>query len=94
MMNESNESSEEVSLARSYGKKRRVHPLWERIKLTFFQGVVLWLVIPWILITISAYSMFMIFYPEMWVKILVNILLWGYVLLRLTRTLRKRRKFT
>ena len=30
----------------------------------------------------------------MWVKILVNILLWGYVLLRLTRTLRKRRKFT
>ena len=88
------EEQEEVSLHRSYGVTKRVYPLWERIKLTFFQGMILWLFIPWVLISIAAYSMFMIFYPEMWVKILANILLWSFIIFRSTRTLRKRRKFT
>lgn len=95
MANGSGENdSEEVSLYRSYGVKKKVYPLWERIKLTFFQGLLLWLFIPWVLISIAAYSMFMAFYPEMWVKILFNIFLWGFLVLRVSRTLRKRRKFT
>ncbi len=86
--------SEEVSLHRSYGKTKRVYPLWERIKLTFFQGLTIWLVLPWIFVSVTLYVAFMCFYPEIWVKIFANILLWGFLLFRLTRTLRKRRKFT
>ncbi|MBQ2999326.1 MAG: hypothetical protein IJD64_02580 [Clostridia bacterium] len=95
MMNGSDEDeSEEVSLHRSYGKKRKVYPLWERIKLTFFQGLTLWLLIPWLIVALLLYIAFMCFFPELWFKIFVNILLWGFLLFRLTRTLRKRRKFT
>ena len=95
MMNASNEDeSEEVSLHRSYGQTKRVYPLWERIKLTFFQGLTLWLVLPWVFVILTSYIAFMYFYPEMWFKILVSIVLWGLVLFRLTRTLRKRSKFT
>ncbi len=95
MMNGTGEDeSEEVSLHRSYGVTKRVCPLWERIKMTFFQGLALWIIIPFILVMIGSYVMFMCFYPEIWVKILGSVLLWGTVIFRLTRTLRKRRKFT
>ena len=95
MMNGSGEDeSEEVSLHRSYGKTKRVYPLWERIKLTFFQGIAIWLLIPWVFVALTFYFSFMFFFPEMWFKIFVNILLWGFVLFRATRTLRKRQKFT
>ncbi len=58
------EEQEEVSLHRSYGITKRVYPLWERIKLTFFQGLTIWLILPWVCVIIASYVMFLIFFRK------------------------------
>lgn len=85
---------EATPLYRSYGVTRRVHPWREKFRDIVVQITTIFMIGIIVLAISLGFIMFMVFCPELWIKLLVGGLLIFLILLRLTRTLRKRRKFT
>ena len=84
---------ESVPLYRSYGVKRWLRPWQEKIELTFGRVIVLWVLGVLLFAVAMCIIGFYIAFPELWVKVLVSVLVGGWLLFRLTRTLHKRRTF-
>ena len=82
-----------VPLHRSYGVKRRVHPWREKAALTAGRVFVLWVLGTLLYVAGFGLVMFWIYFPEIWLRLLSVILILSIVLIRATRTIRKRRKF-
>ena len=94
-MNEKKNSSyESVPLYRSYGVKRRLRPWQEKIELGFGKIILFWVLGTLLLAAGLAVLNFWIYYPEAWIKVVLGALIGILILLRLTRTVRKRAKFT
>lgn len=80
-------------LYRSYGVKRRLRPWQEKINLTFGRVIVLWMLGVLLFAAATCVVGFFVWFPELWVKVLLGVLAGGFAVFRLTRTLRKRRRF-
>ena len=82
-----------VPLYRSYGVKRRVYPLIEKLETYAVRIIALWVYGVFILVGSVGAIAFFIFFPELWVKLLIGVVAAVFLAVRLTRTLRIRRKF-
>jgi hypothetical protein len=82
-----------VPLHRSYGVKRRLRPWQEKLELGFGKIILFWILGILTFVSSGTVIMFFLYFPEMWIKILL-LLVFGFLLfLRLTRVMRKRGKF-
>ena len=88
------DGQENPPIYRAYGVTRRVRPWAERTKLTFLKFLALWMMSTWCVVILFSLTAFFLYYPEMWVKLLALLLLVILASFLLTRTVRKRRKFT
>lgn len=88
------ESYESVPLYRTYGVKRRLRPWQEKVELGFSKIALFWVLGTLSLAATLAIANFFLYYPEIWVKVLLSAFLVVLLLIRLTRTIRKRAKFT
>ena len=84
---------EDLSLYRSYGVKKRLRPWQEKINLTVGRVAVLWVMGVLLLALTMCLIGFFIAFPELWVKVLICAVAALTVAVKLTRTIRKRRKF-
>ena len=82
-----------VPLYRSYGVKRRVHPLIEKLETYAVRIIALWVYGAFLLVGSVGAIAFFIFFPELWVKLLIGVVAAVFLTVRLTRTFRIRRKF-
>ena len=82
-----------VPLYRSYGVKKKVYPLIEKLETYAVRLVALWVYGAFILVGSIGMIAFFIFFPELWVKLLIGVVAAVFLAVRLTRTLRIRRKF-
>lgn len=82
-----------VPLYRSYGVKRKVYPLIEKLGTYAMRIMALWIYGLFILVGSTGAIMFFIFFPELWVKLLIAVVAVIFLTVRLTRTFRIRRKF-
>ncbi len=83
-----------VPLYRSYGVKRRLRPWQEKVELGFSKILLFWVLGVLLLAASLAVVNFWLYYPELWIKVVLGVLLAVLILIRLTRTIRKRAKFT
>lgn len=91
---QSQESQDEsVPLYRSYGVKRRLRPWTEKIELTFGRIILLWMIGVLVLAAGFCAVGFWLYFPELWVKVILSVVIALIAAVRLTRTMRKRRKF-
>ena len=86
-------SASHVELHRSYGVQRRLRPWKEKIEIGFYKIFLFWVLGILSLAAILAIVNFWLYYPEIWIKLLLSLLIGGFVFVRLTRTVRKRRGF-
>ena len=83
----------DVPLHRAYGVRRRVSPLWQRIEKTVYRLLALWIYFPIVLVGSVGLTAFLLYYPELWVKVLLLTIIAGIFVFRLTRPLRIRWRF-
>ena len=88
-----NNSYDETPLHRSYGVKRRVHPWREKMAALAAKLFAAWVVYIYILLAGTSIVMFWMYFPELWVKVLLTLIVAILLLFRLTRTVRRRQKF-
>jgi hypothetical protein len=86
-------SDEAVPLYRTYGVKRRLRPWQEKINLTFGRIVLIWMLGILGFAACACIVGFWLYFPELWVKVLLSLLIVAVLAIRMTRTLRKRLKF-
>ena len=77
---------------RFYGVKRRVHPKREKFFIMLVRGAFLFLVFCFSLMLAATAWAFFFYFPEMWLKLLVGIVLAILISLKLTQNFRRRRK--
>ena len=82
-----------VELHRSYGVRRRLRPWKEKIELGVYKIFLFWVLGVLSLAAGLAIVNFFLYFPELWFKLLLAILIVVTVGLRLTRAARKRAKF-
>ena len=87
------EQDESVPLYRSYGVKRRLRPWTEKIQLTFGKIILVWMACVLVLAACMCVVAFWLYFPEMWIKVVLSVVVALLVSVRLTRTVRKRRRF-
>lgn len=80
-------------LHRTYGVKRRVHPWREKAASLASQIFLIWVTFLLILAGSTGLVMLWLYFPELWVKLLITITIAAILFVRLTRTVRRRRKF-
>ena len=80
-------------LHRSYGVKRRVHPWREKAASTAAKVFALYVMWIYVMIVGTAFVMFWLYFPELWVKVVLTAAVAFAFLVRLTRTVRRRQRF-
>ena len=91
--NSQSEQNGSVELYRSYGVKRRLRPWQEKVVLNFGRIVLIWMLSVLLLAAGLALVAFFVSFPELWIKVLIGVAVALFLGIRMTRTLRKRRKF-
>ncbi len=84
---------EEMPLYRTYGVKKKVRPVLEKINLTLGRILAFGFLGMLSCIALVSVIAFYLFFPEAWIKIVVTVFLGGFVMMKATKNFRKRRKF-
>ncbi len=93
-MDEAKTYSGDVPLHRSYGVKKRLRPWQEKMELGISKIFLFWIL--GVLLFVSSVSVicFFLYFPEMWIKLVIGIAVGVIFTVRRTRTIRKRAKFS
>ena len=83
----------DVPLYRSYGVKRRLRPWHDKLENIVSRVALIWVLGVLALAASFCVVGFCLYFPELWIKVVLLVILGILLLIRLTRTLRKRKKF-
>jgi hypothetical protein len=92
-MKERQTVASDVPLYRSYGVKKKLRPWRDKLENVVSRVVLIWITCVLALATVFCVVGFCLYFPELWIKVALGVILGILLLIRLTRIPRKRRKF-